>query len=127
MTLTEELSQRLYIEYGTYAQLQRKYQKGQIERTRVITRLNFECHIIQKLKRRCKQELLEEDYPAEYYFPDPIPADEWLASLGNESSQQTQTGSPASQETNSSAPQVLPDPEDTGVQLSIFDLYGSCL
>lgn len=109
---SEELSMLLRIEYGSYEHCQRWYRKGRYDRETAGRKIDSRCRVIRNLKRRCLRELPEEEYPEEYYLPDPLPAEDLLDDPEPESKETYQTAA------------VLPDPDNDGIQLNLFDLFG---
>ena len=109
---SEELALLLRIEYGSYEHCKRWYRKGRYDRETTVRKINSRCRVIRNLKRRCRQELRKEDYPEEYYLPDPLPAEELLANPRLENKETYQTTA------------VFPDPDNDGIQLNLFDLFG---
>lgn len=116
MARTDELSLLLRIEYGFWNQYHRWYQTGRISQPEAVHRLNAQRKSIISFKKKCElelQEVQEEEYPEEYYFATPEPAEILFRK------------SAAPEPTTLSTPAQIPVP-DTGteaVQLSIFDVF----
>lgn len=113
MARTDELSLLLRIEYGFWNQYHRWYQTGRISQPEAVHRLNAQRKSIISFKKNCELELLEEEYPEEYYFATPKPAEILFQ------------GSAAPEPATLATPAQIPVP-DTGteaVQLSIFDVF----
>lgn len=109
---SEQLSLLLRNEYGSYEHCKRWYRKGWYDRETAGKKIDSRGRVIRNLKRRCRQELPEEEYPEEYYLPDPLSAEELLDDPEPESKETYQTAA------------VLPDPDNDGIQLNLFDLFG---
>lgn len=71
---SEQLSLLLRNEYGSYEHCKRWYRKGWYDRETAGKKIDSRGRVIRNLKRRCRQELPEEEYPEEYYLQDPLPA-----------------------------------------------------
>lgn len=112
MSRSEELSLLLRIEYRSYNHCISWFQKGLYDRDSVREKINSRCRAINTMKRWCVQELQEEEYPDEYYLPDPLPSDQII---------DLDTKEPAAKNLHLTA--ILPDP-DKPVQISLFDFYG---
>ena len=114
MSRSEELSMLLRIEYRSYNHCMSWFRKGLYSRDTVWEKLNSRCRAIKTMKQWCVQELQEEEYPEEYYIPDPLPADQIIDSNMEE---------PAENDTPLTA--VIPDLDNAvPVQISLFDFYG---
>ncbi|MDY2627794.1 MAG: hypothetical protein SOW08_05680 [Lachnospiraceae bacterium] len=111
--ISEELSLLLRIEYGSYEHCKRWYRKGWYDRETAGKKIDSYYRVIRNLKLRCRKELPEEEYPEEYYLPEPIPAEDLLDDLKLENKETCQIAA------------ILPDPDNDGIQLSIFDLFGN--
>lgn len=114
MSRSEELAMLLRIEYRSYNHCISWFRKGLYDREAVREKINSRRHVINTLKQWCVQELQEDDYPEEYYLPDPLPADQIIGSDAEE---------PDDKKKGTHLMAVLPDP-DNAVQLSLFDLFG---
>ncbi|MDD7389479.1 MAG: hypothetical protein PUG60_07460 [Lachnospiraceae bacterium] len=80
---SEELSMLLRLEYGSYGHCKRWHQMGRYDGETTLRKMNSRCRVIRNLKHRCIQELPEEEYPEEYYLPDPVPAEDLLEDSDN--------------------------------------------
>lgn len=97
---SEEYGSLLRIEYGFWQQARRSYHRGRITREQAVTRMELQRECIADWKQRCREELEEGDYPKEYYQAEPEPADQ---ALPQEEKMQ------------------LPDPDNDGMQMNIYD------
>lgn len=111
MARTDELSLLLRIEYGFWNQYHRWYQANRISEAEAIHRLNMQRKSIISFKESCEQELQEDEYPEEYYFATPEPAELLFQ----------KTAAPETSSRNT--PAQIPKPDIEAVQLSIFDVF----
>ena len=119
MSRSEELAMLLRIEYRSYNHCISWFRKGLYDRETAKEKINSRCRVINTLKQWCVQELPEEEYPEEYYLPDPLPADQII---GLEAEEPVE---PETEKKDTHLTAVLPNPDNAvPVQLSLFDLYG---